>query len=223
VSTCPAAGHPFCRRLPWLAQTQKQNQRQNRGVTAHKTLKLVLLSNSYTFLPCKQRPSATNRWNSQKNEGAIAWRNKNLLVVELCGVMGRLHPMEGLAQSNNNAKLNYSAKHDQKLLEVGAKVEESEGTTVEEGFGRRKKAALDVLLLFLSLSFFHFLLLPFFTWQLRTEGDHTRGVAGNHRATWDMVVFLLSFVLLSVFSGRTKPPIARRDKAQVATRGGATA
>jgi hypothetical protein len=28
-------------------------------------------------------------------------------------VLGRLHSIEGLAQSNNNAKLNYSAKHKQ--------------------------------------------------------------------------------------------------------------
>jgi hypothetical protein len=27
--------------------------------------------------------------------------------------LGRLHSIEGLAQSNNNAKLNYSAKHKQ--------------------------------------------------------------------------------------------------------------
>ena len=34
-----------------------------------------------------------------------------MLVVELCGVLGRLHSNEGLAQSNNNAKLKDSAKH----------------------------------------------------------------------------------------------------------------
>jgi hypothetical protein len=35
--------------------------------------------------------------------------------------LGRLHSIEGLAQSNNNEKLNYSAKHEQKLLETSAK------------------------------------------------------------------------------------------------------
>jgi hypothetical protein len=30
---------------------------------------------------------------------------------------------EGLAQSNNNAKFNYSAKHEQKLLEMSVKAE----------------------------------------------------------------------------------------------------
>jgi hypothetical protein len=31
--------------------------------------------------------------------------------------------MEGLTQSNNKAKLNYTAKHKQKLLETSAKAE----------------------------------------------------------------------------------------------------
>jgi hypothetical protein len=55
---------------------------------------------------------------------------RNLVGVELCGILGRLHSIEGLAQSNNNAKLNYSAKHDQMLLETSAKAENSrEGKT----------------------------------------------------------------------------------------------
>jgi uncharacterized low-complexity protein len=49
---------------------------------------------------------------------------RNLVGIELCGVLGRLHSIEGLAQSNNNAKLNYSAKHDQMLLETSAKADE---------------------------------------------------------------------------------------------------
>jgi hypothetical protein len=35
--------------------------------------------------------------------------------------MGRLHSSQGLARSNNNAKLNYSAKHETILLATGAK------------------------------------------------------------------------------------------------------
>jgi hypothetical protein len=31
-----------------------------------------------------------------------------MLVVEICGVLGRLHSSQGLARSNKNAKLNYS-------------------------------------------------------------------------------------------------------------------
>jgi hypothetical protein len=49
---------------------------------------------------------------------------RNLVGIELCGVLGRLHSIEGLAQSNNNAKLNYSAKHYQMLLETSAKADE---------------------------------------------------------------------------------------------------
>jgi hypothetical protein len=53
------------------------------------------------------------------------WRSdcqekQNLLVVEICGVLGRLHSNQGLAQSNNNAKLNYSPKHD--TIAAGNKV-----------------------------------------------------------------------------------------------------
>jgi hypothetical protein len=44
-----------------------------------------------------------------------------LLAVEICGVLGRLHSNQGLAQSNNNAKLNYSAKHEIMLLATHAK------------------------------------------------------------------------------------------------------
>jgi hypothetical protein len=44
------------------------------------------------------------------------WRSdclekQSLLVVGLCGVLGRLHSKQGLAQSNNNARLNDSGKH----------------------------------------------------------------------------------------------------------------
>jgi hypothetical protein len=42
-------------------------------------------------------------------------------VVELCGVLGRLHSSQGLAQANNNTKLNYSAKYETTLLETSGK------------------------------------------------------------------------------------------------------
>jgi hypothetical protein len=54
---------------------------------------------------------------------------RNLVGVELCGVLARLHSIEGLAQSNNNAKLNYSANHNQILLITSAKVDKA-----KEGF-----------------------------------------------------------------------------------------
>jgi hypothetical protein len=69
------------------------------------------------------------------------WRSdclakRNLVRVEHCGVLGRLHSIEGLAQSNDNVKLNYSAKHDQMLLETSAKADENKGSN-REGEGVR--------------------------------------------------------------------------------------
>jgi hypothetical protein len=43
-----------------------------------------------------------------------------MLVVEICGVLGRLHSSQGLTRSNNNAKSNYSAKHETILLAISA-------------------------------------------------------------------------------------------------------
>jgi hypothetical protein len=37
---------------------------------------------------------------------------QNMLDIGICGVLGRLHSSQGLAHSNNNAKLNDSAKHE---------------------------------------------------------------------------------------------------------------
>jgi hypothetical protein len=76
-----------------------------------KALKLVLLSNSYSFLPhtganCNQPVEPAEDWRSD------CLGEQDLLVGELCGFLGRLHSLEGLTQSNNNAKLNNSAKHD---------------------------------------------------------------------------------------------------------------
>jgi hypothetical protein len=53
---------------------------------------------------------------NQQVELAKDWRSdclekQSLLVVGLCGILGRLHSKQGLAQSNNNARLNDSAKH----------------------------------------------------------------------------------------------------------------
>jgi hypothetical protein len=62
-------------------------------------------------------------------ESAEDWRSdclgeQDLLVGELCRFLGRLHSLEGLAQSNN------SAKHDQMLLITSAKEDKA-----KEGFG----------------------------------------------------------------------------------------
>jgi hypothetical protein len=54
---------------------------------------------------CNQQVEPVKDWRSDCLE------KQSLLVVELCGVLGRLYSIQGLAQSNNNARLNYSAKH----------------------------------------------------------------------------------------------------------------
>ena len=97
---------------------------------AHKMLKLVLLSNSYTFLPRK-----TGATRNQTVELAKDWRSdclekQNLLVVEICGVLGRLHSIEGLAQTNNNAKLNKGAKHVTKVADYKCKSERTDARKV---------------------------------------------------------------------------------------------
>jgi hypothetical protein len=77
-------------------------------------------------------------------ELAKDWRsdcleNQNQLVVELCGVLIRLHSSEGLAQTNNNAKLNNSVEHIAMLLETSAKAEENNGKTFERGHNGGEK------------------------------------------------------------------------------------
>jgi hypothetical protein len=107
-----------------LAQTQKQNRRQNRGLFAHKGTQTSAVIKLLSVLTKHTGPNS-----NQLVEPAKDWRSdclakRNLVGVELCGVLERLHSMEGLAQSNNNAKLNYSAKHDQMVLDTGVKVEQ---------------------------------------------------------------------------------------------------
>jgi hypothetical protein len=58
--------------------------------------------------------------NSRKIGAAIAWETSQP-IVELYRVLGKLHSSQGLSQSNNNAKLNYSAKHETTLLETSGK------------------------------------------------------------------------------------------------------
>jgi hypothetical protein len=111
-------------------QTQKQNRQQNRGVFAHKGAQTSVV---IKFLFVLTMHTGANY--NQPVEPAEDWRSdclgkQDLLVRELCGFLGRLHSIEGLAQSNNNAKLNNSAKHDQMLLITSAKADKA-----KEGFG----------------------------------------------------------------------------------------
>jgi hypothetical protein len=92
--------------------TKKQNRQQNRGVVAHKGaqtsafIKFLSVLTKHTGVNCNQPVEPAKDWRSD------CLAKRNLVGVELCGVLGRLHSIEGLAQSNNNAKLNYSAKHN---------------------------------------------------------------------------------------------------------------
>jgi hypothetical protein len=61
-----------------------------------------------------------------------------MFIVELCGVLGRLHSKQGLAQSNNNARSNDSAKHVIKA--VGNKVQRwSKGRGAKENTREENK------------------------------------------------------------------------------------
>jgi hypothetical protein len=97
-----------------LAQTQKQNRQQNRGVFAHKgaqtsaIIKFLSVLTTHTGATCNQLVEPVKDWRSD------CLREKDLLVGEFCGFLGRLHSLETLAQSNNNVKLNNSAKRHNK-------------------------------------------------------------------------------------------------------------
>jgi hypothetical protein len=96
--------------MPLLAQTQKQNRQQNRGVFAHKgaqtsaIIKFLSVRTTHTGATCNQPVEPVKEWRSD------CLNEQDLLVGEFCGFPERLHSLEGLAQSNNNAKLNNSAK-----------------------------------------------------------------------------------------------------------------
>jgi hypothetical protein len=120
-----------------LAQTQKQNRQQKRGVFAHKgaqtsaVIKFLFVLTTHTGANCNQPVEPAEDWRSD------CLGEQDLLVGELCGFLGRLHSLKGLAQSNNNAKLNYSAKHEQKFLETSEKLEENKVKKVSVN-GRKK-------------------------------------------------------------------------------------
>ena len=104
---------------------------------------------------------------------------QSLLVVEICGVLGRLHSIQGLAQSNNNAKLNYSAKHGSKA--AGNKVRSGgKGGDGQQGTERRTnisgttqyvKRKPNGFLIFFLLFFFSFFF-TFFSLFFFDSGTH---------------------------------------------------
>jgi hypothetical protein len=118
------------------ANKKKQNRQQNRGAVSHKGaltsafIKFLSVLTKHTGVNCNQPVEPAKDWRSD------CLGEQDLLVGELCGFLGRLHSLEGLAQSNNNAKLNYSVKHDQTLLGTGAKVDERKRKKTRREGGR---------------------------------------------------------------------------------------
>jgi hypothetical protein len=90
----------------------KQKRTPTQGGTAHKgaqtnaVIKLSSVLTTHTGATCNQPVELAKDWRSDCLE------KQNLLVVEICGVLGRLHSSQELSHSNNNAKLNDSAKHE---------------------------------------------------------------------------------------------------------------
>jgi hypothetical protein len=112
-----------------LARTQNKIDDKTGVYLLTKALKLVLLSvlTKHTGANYNQPVEPAKDWRSECLD------KQNLHVVELCGVLGRLHSSQGLAQSNNNAKLNNSATHDQTLMETNVKKVENKEQNVERG------------------------------------------------------------------------------------------
>jgi hypothetical protein len=118
-----------------LAQTQKQNRQQNRGVFSHKgaqtsaIIKFLSVLTTHTGATCNQPVEPVKDWRSD------CLREQDLLVGEFCGVLGRLHSDEGLAQTNNNAELNKSAKTITNTAnhKCGEKTEKREEVQMREG------------------------------------------------------------------------------------------
>jgi hypothetical protein len=84
-------------------------------------------------------------------ELAKDWRSgclekQNLLNIGICGVLGRLHSSQGLAHSNNNAKLNDSTKHETNA----AGTSEIERTTSKEERVQQKAVFLFFASIFLQ-------------------------------------------------------------------------
>jgi hypothetical protein len=158
------------------------------GVVAHEGaqtssfIKLLSILTKHTGAHCNQPVEPVKDWRSDYLE------KRNLVGAELCRVLQRLHSIKGLAQSNNNVKLNYNAEHNQMLLETSAKEEKNQGGTAR-GRARRECAvsvgsrpgAWEATELGRSLSVFgwncplFFLLSPFSFWTLFFYTTTTQG------------------------------------------------
>ena len=80
----------------------------SQGAHTSAVIKFLSVLTTHTGATCNQPVELAKDWRSD------CLVKQSLLVVEICGVLGRLHSIQGLAQLNNNAKLNYSAKNGSK-------------------------------------------------------------------------------------------------------------
>jgi hypothetical protein len=86
------------------------------GGTAHKgaqtnvVIKFLSVLTTHTGATCNQLVEIGKDWRNDCLE------KQNLLVIEIYGVLGRLHSSQGLTHSNNNAKLNDTAKHETNIV-----------------------------------------------------------------------------------------------------------
>ena len=77
----------------------------SQGAHTSAVIKFLSVLTTHTGATCNQPVELTKDWRSD------CLVKQSLLVVEICGVLGRLHSIKGLAQSNNNVRFMYSAKH----------------------------------------------------------------------------------------------------------------
>jgi hypothetical protein len=99
--------------------TTKQWCIGSQGAPYNVVIKFLSIPTKHTGATCNKPVEPAKDWRSD------CLAKQNLVGVELCGVLGRLHSIEGLAQSNNNAMSNYSAQQDPMFLITNATADES--------------------------------------------------------------------------------------------------
>jgi hypothetical protein len=79
--------------------TTKQWCNGSQGAHYNAVIKFLSVLTKHTGATCNQPVEPAKYWRSD------CLAKRNLVGVELCGVLGRLYSIEGLAQSNNNCKV----------------------------------------------------------------------------------------------------------------------
>jgi hypothetical protein len=109
--------------------TTKQGVFAHKGAQTSAVIKFLFVLTTHTGANCNQPAEPAEDWRSD------CLREQDLLVGEFCGILGRLHSDEKLAQTNNNAELNKSAKPVTNTADhkCGEKTEKREGVQRREG------------------------------------------------------------------------------------------